>query len=293
MNTLGHVHPNLHQLFDGDVSKRTNYILSERFIPYKGASKVAKDVREVMGVDYSKRPKCILIYAEPGMGKSMLLESIACVYPPCRPSPESGRKHVFVHVSLESVTDLRQMYSRILTILGEPHSMDDKPASMQEQAREALKTAGTKVLAIDELHNLLQMRKMLEFHMAVLRDFANLPLCLLCAGTNVASSCIAADPQLKDRFRRYRLSAWGETMETRNFLATLESRLPLARPSDLSGSVMMPLILRLSRGHTGTMVTGLREAARDAVEDGSERIDEEGVSVAIGRVLTEQLEMTM
>jgi hypothetical protein len=164
---------------------------------------------------------------------------------------------------------------------------------MQEQVREALKSAGTKVLAIDELHNLLQMLKMLEFHMAVLRDLANLPLCLLCAGTNAASSCIAADPQLKDRFRRYRLSAWGETMETRNFLATLESRLPLARPSNLSGSVMMPLILRLSRGHTGTMVTGLREAARDAVASGSERIDEEGVSVAIGRVLTEQLEMTM
>ena len=291
MKSLEHVNPLLHLLFDGDTSERISYIISDRFIPYANASKVAKDIGEVMSLERSQRPKCLLVYAEPGMGKSMLLHSVSDLYPPSRPSLDSGREYSVIHISLESVTDLRQMYSRIFTVLGVPYSMTDRPDSMLEQVRAALRAAKTRVLIIDELHNLLQMPRKLGFHMAVLRDFANLPLCLFCAGTEAARSCIAADPQMKDRFRRYRLGVWGETLETRNFLATLESRLPLEQPSNLSGKVMMPLILRLSGGHTGTMVTGLREAARDAVESGSERIDEDGISVSINRVLTEQLEM--
>ncbi|BDU21553.1 TniB family NTP-binding protein [Dyella sp. GSA-30] len=294
MNALSHLDPRIHKMMERSSEERVGYIMAEKFVPYPLAVYLIDEVKSILSQDAADRYKCMLIYAAPGGGKTMILNECRRVFANKRirfNADLSSGKDPFVLVSLPPISDLRVMYFRILDILHIPYAQNDKIGPLHEQVCRALHNAGTRILGIDEIHNILLAKKDLEACMAAIRDLANLPLSLLCAGTLAARHCIAADEQLRVRFRCHELLAWQISENTRNFLATLEARLPLEKPSHLSGSEMMPLIIRLSQGHIGTMVVAVREAARDAVRSGEEVISEKGIKLSVERVLSQRLKV--
>lgn len=284
-----HLDPRIAELVDHSIEQRIEYILSDKYIPYPSAEHLIAEVHWILRQAPSQRPKCLLLYGDPGFGKSMILDEVRRRSNEAR-KESSPRRHPLVTVTLPGSSELRGLYARILRALDSPFSINDRSTSLYEQVCVSLRAAGTLVLQVDELHNLLLTRSHLEEAMVVLRDLSNLPLSLVCAGTAAARTCVSADSQLQDRFRCHRLTAWQETQETRNFVATLEARLPLREPSGLATREMLQMLLQMSGGHPRTLVTGVREAARDALTGGEESITLERLQATLTRILAENFE---
>lgn len=270
--TLSHIHPKIHCWLDATVEDRISYIQLDRFIPYARGESVLGEIDRIMQTPPGIRPKCLLIVGPPGMGKTSILDFAERRH--MDSSQDRRRRGGLVRINLpQIVSDRRLFYVRILKYLGVPFCKSDKAEFLHEQAVDALRDSETRALVIDEFHNFLGPNaRHLSEHMVAIRDIANIPISIIGAGIKAVETCVVADDQLEQRFTRHWLSPWKETEELRNFLATLETRLPLKLPSDIAGPDLLPLLLRLSNGHMRPMINLIRLAAEWAVIEGVERI---------------------
>jgi len=136
-------------------------------------------------------------------------------------------------------------------------------------------TIGVRLLIIDELNSLVSgsMTKQRQF-LTVLKHMSNeLQIPMVGAGTEDAMRALQTDPQLSNRFTPMNLSRWGMTVEFRKLLASCEQMLPLRYPSNLSEKGIAHEIWSRSEGTIGETVTLLREAAKQAMRTGQEKID--------------------
>lgn len=279
MSDLSHVDSRLWPLFERPPIDRIRYARRDVYVPYPRAKAVLSEVDHLVHGERSERPECLLIVGEPGVGKSTVLDVVERTYPCSVNEATKLTQRPVVRVNVPGDIDLRYFYQRILKKLQIPFGESDRPSSLGASLHQGLVDAETRVLIVDELHNFfITGPQTLAMHMAVLRDLTNTPkVSLLCAGTNLAENCIKADAQLEERFDVYHLVRWTESIELRNFLASLERRLPLRIPSNLSGPIMLPLLARLSTGNMRRMVRMIQRAATEAVLSGTERITETGL----------------
>ncbi|RUL66820.1 AAA family ATPase [Dyella dinghuensis] len=282
MSDFTHVDPKLHALFEGPDIDRIRYILRDRYVPYQRAKEVLADVDELVIGERSERPLCALLVGEPGVGKSTLLDVVEKKYPPVTCNETKVILRPVVRINLPGVTEMRALYQRALKALRVPYGEGDRPSTLELNLHDSLSSAGTRVLAMDELHNFfIAGPKTFANNMAALRDLTNTPkVSLVCAGTELARLCIQADPQLLERFDQYEFCAWSESSELRNFLASWEWRLPLRRPSNLAGPIMLPLLLRLSTGHMRRMVRIIKRASKMAILSGDEYVTQDACHAA-------------
>lgn len=273
--TFEHVNPATRPLLDAPMEERINAIRRDRFIPYTRGKVVMAEMDKIMLTPSAVRAQCLLLVGASGMGKTALLGFAQRHYAKLLGEEVQRR---LVSVILPHITsDRRLFYGRILKSLGIPYRAADKPDFLHEQVVDALRDAETRALLIDEFHNFLGggVKGHLSEHMAAIRDLANIPISIVGAGTRSVESCVLADDQLEQRFSRYWLKAWEESDELRDFLATWESRIPLKLSSELAGPALLPLLIRLSHGHTRRMMKLIKLAAELAVTTQVERITEE------------------
>lgn len=270
-----HINPKSRPLINDSIDERINAIRRDRFIPYARGKAVMDEIDKIMLTPSAVRAQCILLVGASGMGKTALLDFAKRHY--TKLLGEEVRRQLVCVILPQLTSDRRLFYGRILKSLGMPHRTTDKPDFLHEQVVDALRDVGTRVLIIDEFHNFLGggVKGHLAEHMAAIRDLSNIPVSIVGAGTRSVESCVLADDQLEQRFSRYWLEAWEESDELRDFLATWESRIPLKLSSELAGSALLPLLMRLSRGHMRQMMNIIKLAAELAVTTKVEHITEE------------------
>lgn len=218
----------------------------------------------------------LLIVGGSNQGKTSLLNRF-CSRHPTVDLP--GAEHVqmpVVKIQCPPGPDEKRFYTALLDALyqSESTSIKTHPMDKHRQAKQIMKTVGTRVLLLDEIHNVLAgPTSKQRYFLNVLKNLSN-DFCLpiIAAGTSDAQNTITTDSQLANRLLTMKLPRWGDGAEFLKLLNPLECLLPLQHPSNLKAAALASEILSLSEGILGEAVSLLTGAACAAVANGEERI---------------------
>lgn len=277
MENVEHLHPTTVPLLDLPKDERILKVRTKRWIPYTAVRQPYTAMQLLLDVPPQQRPENVLIEASTNNGKSMLLERFAADHPPCeRPHAETAYVPV-LKVDMPEQPTLAIVYQTILDRLFCPYTPTATRAQLRRSVFTLLKAVGTRIVLMDEVHNLAQAGPaerdgILAFFRALGNDEA-LRISLVYAGTPGARRIVQADPQLLNRFDVYPLPIWRDGEAFRELLASFEALLPLRHPSFLGDDdELAEAILRRSEGLIGEMFKIVSRSAVLAIETGEERI---------------------
>jgi len=228
----------------------------------------------------------LLILSPTNNGKTMLIKRFMLCYPP-KYKPKVGwldymDDHNYyeglpvLYVQMPSNPDLKRFYGLILHTLGVPISTSVRAMVLESTVLKLLTALKTKMLIIDELHNVLSGRvdSQREF-LNLLRFLGNqLEIPIIAIGTKEAYLVIRSDDQLENRFEPYILPEWKYDQEYLSLLATYNKILPLKYSFDLTKASIAKKIFGMSDGKIGEICMIIKRAAIWGIRFVGETINE-------------------
>lgn len=262
-------------LKSGDDAQRLRAIRRKPFVRHSAISVIFERLAEALDDYPTEGDSHILIYGLSGMGKSKATELFAQQHR--RPDdPDAPAAQVPVlYVSMAGVTSGRGLLLVILHKLGAPYSAGSSAESLYPTVVSLLTRVGVKMLIIDEIHHVAYGNRLERLKaLSVIKGLGNdLKITIVGSGIPDALRALKWDPQLERRFEPIRIPRWGRTAETYGFLNSLETTLPLGKPSFLAEDPIADWLIERSEGLTREIVHLVRMGAVEAIRSGRERID--------------------
>ncbi|MEO8713650.1 MAG: TniB family NTP-binding protein [Acetobacteraceae bacterium] len=251
-------------------------IRTDRWIAYARADAALAAMEDLLAFPKRMRMPNLLLVGPTNNGKTMIVEKFRRAHPTIAASETAAGVAAVpvLRLQMPAGPDEGRFFGAILDAAGLPFGARDRIAAKQDAAVRVMRTTGTRLLVIDELHNLLsgsamQQRRLLN----LLRWLGNeLQIPLVGVGTAEALRAIRSDDQLVNRFQPFALPVWTDDDEYRRLLTTLEAVLPLRKPSRLAEPVMAGRILSAAEGVLGEIIAIVVGAAVLAVDTGAEAI---------------------
>lgn len=218
----------------------------------------------------------LLLVGPSNNGKTMIVEKFRREHlPGSEENPHDSAVRVPVlKVQMPPAPDERRFFAAILEALGAPDRVTGRLHLKQDMVVRMMRATGARMLIIDEVHNLLsgtrdQQRRFLN----LLRWLGNeLQIPLVAVGTAAALRAIQSDDQLANRFTPFGLPPWQSDAEFARLINTLETVMPLKKPSNLSEPFVAQKLLTASEGILGEIIAIVTKAAVSAIQAGEERI---------------------
>lgn len=301
------------------LAERIAYNWEDSWIRYDAADEILGELEDAFNRPTAIRPLNGLIVAPPGNGKTALLGEVRGTHPWTTTShtagdsganilltstagngktaimnrtwtthPEFDTEPVVVkpvvYVLTPADCNEGKLWSELLRGLG--YSDYDRGSLLMKKriVLNALKKCGTRLILVDEIHNMLGGRAKAEKSLAVLKNISTeTGRPIVFAGTEAASEVLEYDTQLTTRLDRLEIPLWKKGRELGRLLHGIESTLSLRNPSNLHEDPLMSKIYSLSaafdtnpdKKRPGILVNILkvtRFAAGYAIKDGTERI---------------------
>ena len=256
------------------IEERVEYIRKRKWFGYGLATEILYRLEDLLTFPKSNRMPGLLITGETNNGETSLILEFSKRYP-AHDNPNGGAVKVPVFfMQAPPVPDEGRFYDEVLELLFAPYRSTDKTGKKEKEVLRLLKLIDTKMLVIDEIHNLLAgpIYRQQAVLNAIKNLSNNLQIPIVTLGTKEAFRIIHTDPQLSNRFRSMVLPKWEYGKEYRRLLSTFEHTLALREPSNLSQREVAMEILYMSEGILGEISTIVMEAAVHAVRKGQESI---------------------
>lgn len=272
---LNHLLPSVHAIAALSSEERIATLRSDYWIGYGQAEQALHRLEDLLSCPKRIRMPNMLIIGPTNNGKTMIVEKFRRQH---LPYESTDREHEIVpilSVQMPSDPTIQRFYSAVITALGSPVTMYSSTAKSEIIALKLLRVTQTKILIIDEIHNILagSTYKQREF-LNILRFLGNeLQLSIVGVGIKDAYLAIRSDDQLENRFEPLVLPLWNNDHEFMRLLASFQSVLPLQKPSDLLEPDIRVLILTRSEGTIGEISSLLTKATCTAIRSGKEYID--------------------
>jgi hypothetical protein len=179
-----------------------------------------------------------------------------------------------MYVQAPPVPDERRFYDEIFSTLMVPFRHRDDPSQKVDMIRYYLDKIGTRILIVDEIHNVLcgSVAKQRAF-MNALKNLGNLlQISLVLVGTKDALIATGTDLQISSRFRPMGLPLWKLDTDFACLMASIETILPLRRKSSLATIEVASEVFELTEGFIGEIMALVKDAVLVAIRSGSEQI---------------------
>jgi hypothetical protein len=278
---FSHLNPALRAAAALPDSERVMHIRADRWIGYPRAIAALARLEALLNWPRKQRMPNLLLIGPTNNGKSMIIEKFLRGHRAA--GGDADREIVpVVAVQMPSDPSINRFYAMLLAALGAPLRPRMRTQELEHQALALLRAVGTRLLIIDELHNILAgpMRLQLEF-LNLIRFLGNeLKIPIIGVGTKEAYLAIRSDSQLENRFEPVALPVWQEGDEVRSLLSSFAASYPLRRPSVLGTETVARYLLARSEGTIGEIAQLLRAAAIAAIESGAEAITAQTLTLA-------------
>jgi hypothetical protein len=233
---------------------------SPSFIPHRATVIALEFMSNYRRHEFGRqRPRNLHLVAVGGMGKSFLLTHYQGQHGASERSPDGAKPVPVILIEAPEDGNFEKLSQRMLRACY-PSFNPVPRSSYVEDCPQMLLAAGVRQILIDEAGNLLNSGPAAQQRcLAFLKRLSNCGFTLVVATTEDFRSVLAADKQLRSRFREALLPAWRESEELRGFLAALERQLPFDQPSGLSGREVVRWVVAKQLS-TGEIVDALRDA---------------------------------
>jgi hypothetical protein len=274
-NSDDHLSEKARSLLELTDEERIHALYEYRWIRYPRAKDILFRLEQLINRPRVQRMKNLLIVGDSNNGKSEILQRFQALYPgDDNPDSESITLPVMM-VQAPPSPDEGRLYEGILQNLGAPIRSKDSPGRKFHQVATVLERTGTKMLILDELHNVLAGSSAAQQRFCnALRFIGNeLRISIAAAGIDDAFNLLRSDDQLANRFDSMLLPRWANDDDYLRLLASFETVLPLRNVSNLNEEEIATKLLSMSEGLIGELSTILNEAAELAIRTKRERID--------------------
>lgn len=274
MEGYAHLNDVARELLSGSDASRIEAIRKGFWIPYTRAKEILERLDDLLSHPRVIRMPNMLIVGRTNNGKTHILRRFLERHPP-NPNPEGEAAIVpVVFVEAPSSPDRGEFYNRILESVHAPRRRGAKILEMEHQVEKILVALKVKILMLDEIHHLIAggLSKQREFRNAIKSLGNRLQISIVAAGIEESFNAFNTDPQLSNRFKPISLPPWPLDQEFQKLVATLERRIPLRLPSNLTKNEMLIRIHGMSEGALGEICSVVSLAAVQAIRSGDERI---------------------
>jgi TniB protein len=288
---LAHLHPGIRHIALADDAVRLQAIRAKRWITHHPASRVLATLQEALDQPAADRMENLLLIAESGMGKTMLLRKFQRDHGLAFDAVIGMQPHPIVLTLMAEDPSEEAFFFQVLKAVGAPLDMSRRRHRMnlRETTFRLLREVGTRMLMIDEINSVLigsarQQRQFLQ----LLRFLSNeLQVTIVCAGVPEARFALLSDPQLRSRVADVALEPWTGGPELQDFVNRLVQGLPLRRPSPVDSVKLRRLLIERSGGITRSICRAIERAGATAIRNGQEHIDLSGLDdAAVWRGIT-------
>lgn len=248
--------------FDADLGQD---LWADRWISYPRAHQILCRIEELHGLPSRVRMQNMLIHGVSGAGKSMIIEKFRRDH--LSDTTASATSRPLIVMQMPPMPTVRSFFSELLRCLDCPVINGSRLSELEHLALRQLEKFQPKLLAIDEIHNLLactprEQRAALN----VLKFLSNdLRVSIVAAGTTDALIVMQTDPQIASRLESCALPSWTVSEDLRSFVAGYFTQLKLNPKGIVNNQAPLDYILELTVGVTGRIVELLRLSARSAI----------------------------
>jgi hypothetical protein len=271
-----HLHPEMREIADLPDEQRIARVRAERWISNPVAVAVLDLLQEVKEQPRRERMENLLLVAESGMGKTMLIRKFE------RANASDARAHGVRHMPVVAVLmppepTERAFFEQVLRAVGartDTETYSNLLVARYDTACMILEGVGAKVLVIDEINSVLvgsprQQRLFLQ----LLRFMSNeLGIALVCTGVPEARHALLSDTQLRSRFFEHEMPLWVAGPDLQVFANRIIQGLPLRSPSEVVSSRLCRILAERTGGITLYIRRVFERAAVEAIRSGRECI---------------------
>ena len=274
---MNHLLESVKKIAIEDNNKRINLINNKRWIKYSAAKKILERLEELLIFPKISRMPNMLIVGDTNNGKTILVNRFYEDHKPKIIKIGKDEKLIIpvVYMQAPPIPDEKRFYNKLLDCLNVPYNINDKIERKEKQVINVLEYVETKMLIIDEIHNILagNLAKQRSF-LNVIKYLANeLQIVIVAVGIKESLNAMNTDSQIANRFVPMFLPKWSYNEDYLRLLASFEKLLPLRKPSNLISEGISSKILDLSEGTIGEITTVLTLAAIESIKNGKEYID--------------------
>lgn len=274
---MEHLSTNAIKYLDKSDEERIYKINSDRWIGYTQANRILSKMEDLLAYPSCLRMPNLLITGDTNNGKTLLVNRFFSMHMPTILPGDERLVAKVIYVQAPPQPDEKKFLNSLLDRLNAPYKISDKVEKKQSIAFSILRKIETKVLIIDEIHNILagSLSRQRVF-LNVIKYFSNeLKISMVAVGTQDALHAINTDYQLSNRFEPLDLPKWQFNDDFLRLLASFEMVLPLKEPSFLTETNIALKILSKSEGTIGEISKILSLSAIDAIKSKTERITPE------------------
>lgn len=271
MSDLIHLDESVRGIAKLDDATRVLHILKEIFIYHPRALRVQQFINFLYKSPERYRPTGLCICGEPGSGKTAQLRAYERANPPFNAS-DGGRRLPVLYVQMEEQPKPGSMYREMLNAAGVPWETYSQKVSARERVVRALRALETRIVLIDEVHNMCDTpnESTMAKWLRMLSNHLRIPIVL--SGTE-AFMRVLDDMQMASRWPFVvELPLWTDSSEFQVFLNAWQRALPLRTASDLTAPEVRREILQETGGITDLIAKCLTYSAIAAIRLKRERI---------------------
>jgi hypothetical protein len=151
----GHLAPSAASLLTRPDADRIAAIREERWITYPRARLSLELLDDLLDRPRTTRMPSLAIYADSGMGKTMLMERFRRAHPATYDRAERRLISPVLTLQMASHATERRFYGQLLTAIGVPFVPRATVLEMEIQALRNLRRMEVRLLMLDEVHNIL------------------------------------------------------------------------------------------------------------------------------------------